>query len=1082
MLKTKLKRVKTSLFAISAGMVIAGIGMFAYCKADTLERNFSVPPENFRTGAYWYWMNNHISKEGVINDLKAMKKAGINWVLLGSDIVSGKEFGKVKVFSPGWYEAMHAMLKTATELDIDVGLFNCPGWSQSGGPWIKPENSMRYLSSSEMRVKGPAKIEQRLPQPKKHFQDVKVIAFPVSEDYRQNLFSNKGASIHVSKNITKQHSSPKEGGYILPRGDSSIELTLPETAPVRSLVIYPADSFFSEIEFQVKDGTKYRTIKRFEMNRIVNRGIGNDLQFAMGFDPFAPVAISFAEIESKVFRVVFHKTRAGSRIKEIILSATPVVERYAEKTFAKMNPQTWNAFLWDKQSELKNITVAAPSQVRDISQYMDKDGLLKWNVPDGEWIILRTGMSPTNVTNTPPSPEGRGLEVDKMSKEHLALHFNAFIGDIMKRVPAKDRKSLKMVVQDSYETGGQNFTDTMIAEFKLRYGYDPVPFLPVYYGHVVGGVDLSERFLWDVRRLVADKISYDYVGGMREISHKHGLVTWLENYGHWGFPGEFLQYGGQADEVGGEFWSTNDPKGGRHWVEPRLASSCAHIYGKQRVHAESFTSSGFVYGRHPAHLKSLGDWSFAEGINSTVLTLYIHQPYEDRFPGIDAWFGSEFHRHNTWFKQFDVYSQYIKRCNYLLQQGLNIADVAYFIGEDTPKMDGIRKPELPKGYSFDYINAEVIIRDMSVKDGKFILPHGTSYRVLVLPPMETMTPELLTKLEQLVAAGGVILGPAPKRSPSMKNYPHADELIKALVKKMWGTNQTKKREYGKGKVLSGMSLEEVFTLLNVSPDFKVGAREPVLYNHRSVDGNEIYFVTNQSDRAITIKPQFRVKELKPELWDPLTGEIRPLPAFEQKGEATLVPLKLDVHGSAFIVFRTKGRASTSEITDNFPEPVVRIPVKGSWEVRFESDAVKRGPEERVVFKELSDWAKNSDERIKHYSGSAVYTTQIIAEETLSSKKWYLDLGKVNVMAKIKINGRYVGGVWTAPYRLNVTAYLTQGKNEIEVEVVNTWVNRIIGDLRLPAAQRKVRPNYNSWRANSPLTPSGLIGPVELLGY
>jgi hypothetical protein len=299
---------------------------------------------------------------------------------------------------------------------------------------------------------------------------------------------------------------------------------------------------------------------------------------------------------------------------------------------------------------------------------------------------------------------------------------------------------------------------------------------------------------------------------------------------------------------------------------------------------------------------------------------------------------------------------------------------------------------------------------------------------------------------------------------------------------MWGDTPVKKREYGKGLILSDMSMEEVFALLNVTPDFSTANNDHVLYNHRTVDGQEIYFVSNQSDKSITVKPQFRVKGLQPELWDAVTGEIRPLPTFEQTGETTVVPLKLEAYGSAFIVFRKKGSPAASEIAASFPEPAVRIPANGSWKVRFEPDAVKRGPSETVTFTELKDWSQSGDERIRYYSGTAVYTTQITADNISRSKKWYLDLGKVSVMAKVKINGQYAGGVWTAPYRLNVTNCLKQGENTIEIEVVNTWVNRIIGDMNLPDEQRKVKPQYNSWRADSPLQSSGLLGPVELLGY
>jgi hypothetical protein len=261
-----------------------------------------------------------------------------------------------------------------------------------------------------------------------------------------------------------------------------------------------------------------------------------------------------------------------------------------------------------------------------------------------------------------------------MSKEHIAFHFDAFLGEIIRRVPAADRKSFKVAVMDSYETGGQNFTDKMIPEFIQRYGYDPVPFLPAYYGYVIGSPELSDRFLWDVRRMIADKVAYDYVGGLREVGKPHGLTTWLENYGHWGFPAEFLQYGGQSDEIGGEFWHQ-----GLGAIENRAAASCAHIYGKKRVWAESFTG-GEKFHSHPGKLKKRGDWAFTEGVNSSLLHVYIQQYDNDSYPGVDAWFGVEFNRKNTWFPHFDLFSQYLRRCNYLLQQGQPIADVAYFIG------------------------------------------------------------------------------------------------------------------------------------------------------------------------------------------------------------------------------------------------------------------------------------------------------------------------------------------------------------------------------------------------------------------
>ncbi|KAA6314532.1 hypothetical protein EZS27_034862, partial [termite gut metagenome] len=486
---------------------------------------FITPPDSIKTGCYWYWLNDNLSKEGIIKDLQSMKKAGINRAFIGSNIVSGSDFGKVKIFTDEWYDMLHTALKTATELDIEIGLFNCPGWSQSGGPWIKPEQAMRYLASSELYMKGPAKIARQLAQPTDFFQDIKVIAVPVAPGYNVNLADISEPRLVSSKDKV-----------------SYMDVVLPKAASARSLAIYPAygNRLRATVELQVKDKNEFKTIKQFEADR-------SNFSVQVGFNPYAPVAVSFPEIEAKEYRIVFHnKQKEDIHIKQIRLSATPIIDRYAEKTLAKMSHGTlpeWNHYLWDAQPELKNFTVATPQQILDISKFMLPDGTLSWDVPEGEWIIMRTGMTITGVQNVPASPEGTGLEVDKMNKEHIAAHFDGFLGEIIRRIPAEDRRSWKVVVADSYEMGSQNFTDGFLAEFQQRYGYDAVPFLPVFKGHVICSPDISDRFLWDVRRMVADKVSYDYVGGLREIGHQHGFTSWLENYGHWGFPGEFLQYG-----------------------------------------------------------------------------------------------------------------------------------------------------------------------------------------------------------------------------------------------------------------------------------------------------------------------------------------------------------------------------------------------------------------------------------------------------------------------------------------------------------------------------------------------------------
>ncbi len=1040
---------------------------------SAVESAFVQPPASVQTSVYWYWINDNISKEAAVKDLHSMKEAGIKRAFIGNIGLSAQEvpYGKIKLFTDEWWDIMHTALKTATELDIEIGIFNCPGWSQSGGPWIKPEQAMRYLATSELRVKGPQHFSKKLEQPTKDFQDVKVVAWPVSAAYGQNLLAG-ALQVRISPSASKADLVNGRAELVLSQPETTVDITLPQKATARSLVVYPAHrSIHAECDLQVKDGNTYRSVKKFTIDR-TNPALN------VGFEPYAPIVVSFPETGAQEFRIIFSNANPNSGIARIMLSPTPLVECYAEKSLAKMFQTPlpyWHDYLWDKQPDVKDASLTpTPDKVQDISKYMAADGTLTWDVPEGEWIIMRTGMTPTGVTNSPASPQGTGLEVDKMSKKHVTDHFDAFVGKILERIPAADRKTWRVVVEDSYETGGQNFTDGMLEEFQQRYGYHPVPYMPVFKGHTVGSPDLSDRFLWDVRRLVADKVSYDYVGGLREVSNKHGLTTWLENYGHWGFPGEFLQYGGQSDEIGGEFWS----EGTLGDIENRAASSSAHIYGKTKVSAESFTCGGMAYSRYPATMKRRGDWSFTEGINNTLLHVYIQQPYEDMPPGVNAGFGNEFNRLNTWYSHLDLFTTYLKRCNYMLQQGLNVADVAYFIGEDAPKMTGVRDPELPKGYSFDYINGEVIMRDLVVKDGRLVLPHGTSYSLLVLPKLETMRPEVLQKIEQLVADGAVILGPPPSRSPSMQNYPEADKQVQALASKMWGDLSVKQRAYGKGAILTDMNMQEVLDLLKITPDCRFADNDPALYVHRTVDGNEVYFITNQTDKTIRINPQFRVRGMQPELWEAVSGAIRPLPAFVQKDDVTTVPMQLEAFESAFIVFRNDGKPSSSKLEDNYPQPAVVAEATAPWQVAFQSDEYKRGPSGPVTFNRLEDWTKNNDERIRYYSGTAVYKTNIPVKEIPAGKKIYIDLGKINTMAKVKINGQYAGGAWTAPYRVDVTRLLKQGDNAVEVEVVNTWVNRLIGDQRLPEKDRRTWSHNNPWKADSPLQPSGLEGPVR----
>ncbi|MBO6160625.1 MAG: glycoside hydrolase family 2, partial [Bacteroidales bacterium] len=869
-----MKRLITGLATL---LMLAASGLSAQESIETMERKFRDIPESQPLAVYWYWVAGNMSKEGVVKDLEAMKAVGINRVQIGMiGEGQGAPQGPVRMFTDEWWEILHTMFKRAGELDIEVGLFNCPGWSQSGGPWVKPSQAMRYLGYAKDTLSGPVKYSTKLPEVGEDAQEVKVLAFPLMES---------SVAFKASGNVAKQ---------------KEITLKADKKGTVRSVNVIPSgNAGATGAELFVREKGHLRSVGKFSVDR-------SNPAINVGFVPFAPVIISIPETEGDEFVL---KVDKEGIVGDVVLSDVPAVERYAEKSLAKMwqtpHPM-WDAYIWRDQPENCACLSVQPDAVQDLSSLVAADGTLTWDVPKGKWVVMRTAMLPTGSMDAPAPKEGEGLETDKMSKKHIRAHFDNYLGVILDKIPAADRKTFKVVVEDSYETGGQNWTDDLIDDFKKAYGYDPVPYIPVLSGVVIGSQDISDRFLWDLRRLVADEVSYNYVGGLREVSHEHGLTTWLENYGHWGFPGEFLQYGGQSDEIAGEFWSFGDLGD----IENRVASSCGHIYGKQRVWAESFTCGGPDFTQYPGQMKQRGDRFFTEGINASLMHLYIQQP-DDRVPGINAWFGNEFNRNNTWFSHMDVFGQYLKRCNYMLQQGRYVADVAYFLGEDAPKMTGTRDPEIPEGYSYDYVNAEVLM-DATVKDGKLHLKSGMEYAVLVLPKIKTMRPELLEKIERLVADGMTLLGPAPEKSPSLQDYPAADRKVRETAARMWQTSDqpfAASVRYGKGRIYRAASLEQIFADKGIVADFTTeDPALPLQFIHLTHADGDVYFVSNQSDKAIAFDGIFRNQGKAPELWNPLTSEVRFLPEYKTLSKTTKVPMALEPFDSAFIVFRKGAQA------------------------------------------------------------------------------------------------------------------------------------------------------------------------------
>ena len=1060
-------------------MFFAAISCCGFAKnGEVLRQNFVNPPENTKPAIYWYWMNEQVSKEGITKDLEALYSKGIGEVCIAHIMhPPGDDEPGVTTLSSEWLDCVQFAIREGSRIGIRVSLFNSPGWSQSGGPWVKPEDATRYLVYSEIDVEGPASIDTIIGKPKDFFQDVVVLAYPetLAETTQKAIITSTPTASRLEnltdsdlKNITTFNNGRDE--------DVTIDINYEQPETKRSLYIKPGDQHFGMYcDVYMKTGDDYTLVKTHYFDRI-NREV------RMGPDPSAPLALSLGEINSTGFRIVMRDIPEKFQLRELNLSSKPILEDYPEKWLLKMPSKKtpdWHAYMWENQEQPSSAGVVSSDQVRNISQYLTGDNL-RWDVPAGKWKIIRVGMTTTNTKNQPAAPVARGLEIDKMNKRVIPGHYDAYIGRITSSMSEEDLKSFTRVIVDSYEAGPLNWTDSMAQVFVERYGYDPYPWMAVLTGQIVGSADQSNRFLWDLRRLVAERVASEYVGGMTEVCAKHGKKLWLENYGWDGFPSEFILYSKYAPGIGGEFWVNNAGDN----IECRLASSGAHMYGKNIVSAESYTTREASFEYYPFKLKKSGDRGYADGVNDHFLHVSIHQPDDNKFPGVNAWFGTEYNRQNTWFENSKAWIDYQRRCCYMLQQGRHHADLAFFISEESPKMSGWLDENLSKGYDYDFINSDVIVNIATVKNGRLTLPSGISYSLLVLPPLNTMRPEVLKRIKELVEQGATILGNPIERSPSLANYPESDKEIKKLSLALWGTDNYKtqdriERSLGQGRVFCNVPINDVLTKIGTPEAVVLEQDVPVLWKQRTLENGQIFFLCNQDDRHISFDVLFNVTGLQPELWNPVDGTVRDLPDFEFTSGKTKIPLQLDGTESCFIVFKkqTKGPRKKNVGEGNYGEEKILLTLDDLWDVEF----YNRWSKEQFELKQqkLQDWSKSSDPKIKHFSGTIICRNEFQLPAKVRAKNVYLEFENLYETAAIIINGKPAAyELWCKPYRIDIAPLLQKGTNTIEVRVTNSWKNKIIEQAKKPANERTIYYNFNGTKPG--LSPSGIWGDVNLV--
>ncbi len=707
---------------------------------------------------------------------------------------------------------------------------------------------------------------------------------------------------------------------------------------------------------------------------------------------------------------------------------------------------------------------------------MAADGSIAWTPPRGHWEILRLGYSLEGTTNHPGGPSSTGLEVDKLSSEHVKSNFAHYLDsiDAVLGLESARENGVRAMLNDSWEAGCENWTELLPQEFIARHGYALLQWLPALTGRIIGDPSRTERFLWDFRQTLSELLAENHYQVIAQELHRRGMIHYTESHEHGrAFVGDGMAVKRYADVPMGAMWAGGlGPQPDLYDSDLRESASTAHLYGRPIVAAESLTMLGNWFASTPEQLKTLVDRELADGVNRFMLHASVHQPLNDVGPGLTLGpFGQWFTRKETWADQAGAWMNYLARSSYLLQQGTPVADVLYFYGEDSniTALYAPLAPAIPEGYDYDYINREALDL-LAVCDGNLVTEHGAAYRILVLDPgTRNMSLAVLRRLQSLVVAGGTILGAKPSASPSLGD--NAQEFDR-LAAELWGSgNDNGIHSVGNGRVIA-QSIADGLVAANMTPDitYTASSAAPALrYTHRHLEDGDIYFISNRQAAAMELQVSLRITGRVPELWHADTGRIEAV-SYSQKDGRTAVPLALGPSEAVFVVFRRVADSPTRQIPSSIRTTLATL--DGEWQQQF-ADHSRHAS--------LTSWTTDTDPEIRYFSGTAVYTQPLIA-----SASWFdhqshleLDLGTVRNLATVSVNGRDLGVAWHTPFRFDVTDAIHPGSNQIEIRVTNTWVNRLIGD-RQPNAKRHAFTTFNPYQPDSPLLESGLLGPVRLI--
>ncbi len=1126
-MKTHCTLRKVAAAALFGALVVPAMAP-AQNAADPLEQGFLSPPSGARPRVWWHWMSGNITEEGIGLDMEWMKRVGLGGMQnFDAALNTPKVVEKRLVYmTPEWKAAFLFATKKADSLGLELAIAGSPGWSETGGPWVESSQAMKKFVWSETAVEGghpftgmlakPPVVTgpfqnlaqqdpmgmmggpgQQPPPPKDYYADSVVIAYRVPDAeisapaVEPKVTSSSGhvdPAILAARDMMKSTDLP-----IAPVGQKSwIQFEYPEPHTIDAVTVamggprdpfaqFAGDTGHGPVVEASDDGQQFRSIVTIPTAGAVQHTMAfapvTARFFRLTFTTFEPPKSMLGDIDLSDLGISgMPPPPTDYHISEFELHSGARINRFEEKAGFATLPDLYS-FATPSAAAGQAIQ---KTTVVDLTAKMHPDGTLDWTPPPGHWIVQRMGYSLTGITNHPASPEATGLEVDKLNRAHVKDYFEHYLDNYKGAVgPLMGKTGVRFVVTDSWEAGTENWTDDMLAEFATRRGYDAHPWLPVLTGHVVESSEASDRFLWDWRKTLADLVAENHYGQIAQSLHARGMGQYGESHEEGRATiGDGMEMKKADDVPMAAMWTQRPGVNAEQYgynADIRESASVSHIYGQNLVAAESLTAASSPWAWSPATLKPTADKELAVGLNRFVIHTSVHQPLVNKAPGLALGpFGQWFTRNEVWAEQAQPWITYLARSSFLLQQGHFVADILYFYGEDSnlTAIFGSKSPDVPPGYNFDYVNADALIHKLSVKNGQLVTASGMSYRVLALDAYsQHMSLPVLRKVRDLVLAGATVVGARPVDDPSL-----ADDAAEfhSISDQLWGQSKT-----GKGKVYGDQKLTDVLAGMKVPPDFaysKPSTDTEVLFVHRKLEHSDLYYVDNRNDRVEQVDATFRVDGKAPELWHADTGMMEPA-SYRIANGSTTVPLHLDPYGTVFVVFRKPSSSPSLDLPARSESAV--LTVEGPWEVSFEAD---RGAPEKITLDKLMSWSDSTDEGVKYFSGHGTYTKTVDAPADWFKPgvQLWLDLGDVKNLAEVTVNGKALGIVWKAPYRLDVTSAMKPGETKLEIRVANLWVNRLIGDAQPNAAKKYTFTTHNPYKANSPLLPSGLLGTVQVI--